>query len=54
MTIQICVPTKVRDDEQRIALAPDIVNLLTKERINVNIETGKAANELIQALKELS
>ena len=34
MTIQICVPKEVREDEQRVALVPDVVKRLTKEGIN--------------------
>ncbi|MBM87639.1 MAG: NAD(P)(+) transhydrogenase (Re/Si-specific) subunit alpha [Gammaproteobacteria bacterium] len=40
MTIQICVPKEVREDEQRVALVPDVVKRLTKEGININIEAG--------------
>ena len=40
MTIQICVPKEVREDEQRVALVPDIVKRLTKDDLQVNVEAG--------------
>ncbi|MBS25452.1 MAG: NAD(P)(+) transhydrogenase (Re/Si-specific) subunit alpha, partial [Gammaproteobacteria bacterium] len=45
MTIEICVPKEVREDEQRVALVPDVVNRLAKDGINVSIETH--AGELV-------
>ncbi|NKB32281.1 MAG: Re/Si-specific NAD(P)(+) transhydrogenase subunit alpha [Pseudomonadales bacterium] len=45
MTIEICVPKEVREDEQRVALVPDIVNRLSKDGISINIESG--AGELV-------
>ena len=45
MTIEICVPKEVREDEQRVALVPDVVNRLAKGGINVSIETR--AGELV-------
>lgn len=40
MTIKIGVPKEVRAGEQRVALVPDIVNRLTKQDIQVSLETG--------------
>lgn len=40
MAIQICVPKEVREDEQRVALVPDIVKRLTKDDLQVNVESG--------------
>jgi len=45
MPIQICVPKEVRADEQRVALVPDIANKLSKQGIEVNIQSG--AGELV-------
>ena len=43
MAIQICVPKEVREDEQRVALVPDIVDRLTKIGLSINIEAGAGA-----------
>ena len=43
MTIKIGVPKEVREGEQRVALVPDIVNRLTKQDIQVSLETGAGA-----------
>lgn len=40
MAIQICVPKEVRENEQRVALVPDIVNRLAKQELQINIESG--------------
>ena len=33
MTTEICVPKEVREDEQRVALVPEVVNRLAKDEI---------------------
>ena len=43
MTIKIGVPKEVREGEHRVALVPDIVNRLTKQDIQVSLETGAGA-----------
>ena len=43
MTIKIGVPKEVREGEHRVALVPDIVNRLTKQNIQVSLETGAGA-----------
>ena len=45
MAIQICVPKEIRNDEQRVALVPDIVNRLAKTGLSINIEAS--AGELV-------
>lgn len=40
MTIQICVPKEVREDEQRVALVPDIAKRLAKDDVQINVESG--------------
>ena len=45
MAIQICVPKEVREDEQRVALVPDVVNRLVKRELEVNIQS--CAGELV-------
>ena len=40
MPIKICVPTEVREDEQRVALVPDVVKRLVKLETIVEIQSG--------------
>ena len=45
MAIQICVPKEVRQDEQRVALVPDVAKRLATDDLQINIQSsaGEAA-----------
>lgn len=40
MAIQICVPKEVREDEQRVALVPDVVKRLVSDDLQINIQSN--------------
>lgn len=40
MTIRVCVAKELREDEQRVAMVPDIVKKLTALGVQVSIQTG--------------
>ena len=40
MTIRVCVAKELREDEQRVAMVPDVVKKLTALGVQVSIQTG--------------
>ena len=40
MTINICVPREVRENEQRVALIPEIAKRLASETVRISVETA--------------
>lgn len=40
MAIQICVPKEVRQDEQRVALVPDVAKRLATDDLQINIQSS--------------